>query len=109
MSDVLKVTSADGRVQTDKVPELESLRQRVWNRWVSILGTDGYARQDPRVQAEIEKAVRIAHAAPGAYVEEIYLVQLSLASECVPQEVRDRFGKSIDAIRDATARMRLNA
>ena len=109
MSAVLSVADAEGRLQPDKVPELELLRQRVWNRWASILSTDGYASQDPDVQAEIDKAVRIAHAAPGAYVEEIYLVQMGLARGFVPREVRDRFARSIDAIRDATARMRLNA
>jgi hypothetical protein len=109
MSDVLNVTAADGGIQPQKIPELEVVRQRVWNRWVSILSTDGYDGQVPGAQAEIEKAVNIAHAAPGSYVEEIYLVQVGLASGFVSREVRDRFARSIDAIRDATARMRLNA
>ena len=63
MSDVLKVTAADGRLQYDKLPELDLLRKRVWNRWVAILATDGYASADPEVQAKISRCVRIsAHA-----------------------------------------------
>jgi len=108
MSEVLRVTSADGRIQKERIPELDLLRQRVWYRWVSILGTNGYASQDPDIQAQIERCIRIAHAAPGAYVEEAYLAQISIADGRVSQEVRERFAKSIDRIRDTTTRMRLD-
>lgn len=108
MSEVLRVTSADGRIQKKRIPELDLLRQRVWYRWVSILGTNGYASQDPDIQAQIERCIRIAHAAPGAYVEEAYLAQISIADGRVSQEVRERFAKSIDRIRDTTTRMRLD-
>lgn len=108
MSEVLRVTSADGRIQKKRIPELDLLRQRVWYRWVSILGTNGYASQDPDIQAQIESCIRIAHAAPGAYVEEAYLAQISIADGRVSQEVQERFAKSIDRIRDTTTRMRLD-
>lgn len=108
MTDVLEATKANGQLDVDKLPELERFRNRVWNRWVSILGESGYATQDPELQTEIEKCIRIAHAAPGAYVEEVYLAQIGIADGIVPLEVRDRFADAIDKIRDLTTRMRLN-
>lgn len=60
-------------------------------------------------QTEIEKCIKIAHAAPGAYVEEVYLAQMAIADGRVPPQVRERFAKAIDSIRDLTTRMRLNA
>jgi hypothetical protein len=109
MSDVLAVTAANGRIQQDKLPELELLRQRVWNRWVSILGTRGYASQDPGLQTDIENCIRIAHDAPGSFVEEVYLAQIGIAEGHLPTDVRVRFARSIDKLRDLTSRMRLNA
>lgn len=38
----------------------------VWNRWCTILETNGYAGRDAQTQAEIERCIEIAHAAPGA-------------------------------------------
>jgi hypothetical protein len=109
MSEVLKVTSSNGSLQQDKLPELELMRRRIWDRWISILSSESYEKQDPKSRAELEKCIRIAHAAPGAYVEEIYLVQMSIAEGFVRNDVRERFAKSIDAIRNATTRLRLNA
>lgn len=108
MTDVLNATKSNGRIDEEKLQDLELLRKRVWNRWVSILGESGYATQDSELQAEIEKCVRIAHAAPGAYVEEVYLAQMGIAGGYVPHEIRERFAGSIDRIRDLTTRMRLN-
>lgn len=109
MSNVLNVTSLDGYIQQNKLPELEIVRQQVWVRWISILGTSGYASQDPHIQEEIEKCIKIAHAAPGAYVEEIFLIQMDLSKGRISQENRERFSRSINSIRDLTTRMRLNA
>lgn len=109
MSAVLEVTDADGRIQTDKRSDLELLRKRVWNRWVSILGSSGYATHDKELQAEIEQSIKIAHAAPGAYVEEVYLAQIGIAEGYVSRAVRERFATSIHALNDLTTRMRLNA
>ena len=109
MSELLLVTEADGQIKQEKLEELEILRQRVWSGWVTILGTSGYASQDPELQAEIEKCISIAHAAPGAYVEELYLAQIGMAKGRISHEVRGRFAKSIHNIQDLTTRMRLNA
>ncbi len=108
MSRVLDVTSPAGHIKHEKLPELEILRKQVWNRWVAILGTDGYVSQDPETQEEIEKCVKIAHAAPGAFVEEVYLVQLCLSEGYIRQKTRVRFSKAIGDIGDLTTRMRLN-
>lgn len=109
MSEILKVTAPNGKIQQDKLPELELIRDRVWNRWCSLLGTSGFASQDPEIQSEVEKCIYIAHAAPGAYIEEILLIQESFYEGYVSKEVKDRFAKSIDKIRDTTTKMRLNA
>lgn len=109
MSNVLNVTSPEGIIQQDKLPELELLRQQVWGRWISILDTRGYASQDPLIHEEIEKCIKIAHAAPGAYVEEILLIQMDLSEGRISQENRERFSRSISSIKDLTTRMRLNA
>ena len=109
MVEVLKVTDAGGRIQNDKLPELDIIRKRVWNRWVSILGSSGYATRDSELQAEIEKCIRVAHAAPGAYVEEVYLAQIGILQGYIPLEVRARFSRAIHSLQDLTARMRLDA
>lgn len=109
MVEVLKVTDAQGRIQNDKLPELDLIRKRVWNRWVSILGSSGYATRDAELQAEIERCIRVAHAAPGAYVEEVYLAQIGISQGYIPPEVRARFSQAIHSLQDLTARMRLDA
>jgi hypothetical protein len=43
MSEVLNVTTPDGHIDREGLPQLDHLRKRVWNRWVSILDTHGYA------------------------------------------------------------------
>lgn len=108
MSEVLKVADAEGNISKAKLPELDLMRKRVWSRWVSILGTDGYATQDAKVQSEIEECIRIAHAAPGAYVEELLLIQQSLVEEKVPSEVRTRFSISIHNLQNLVTQLRLN-
>lgn len=108
MDQVLAATGPDGRISADRVPELDRLRQRNWNRWVSILGTDGFASQDPDEQAEVERCVRIAHAAPGSYIDEIFMVQKGLHGGYIPIEIREHFAVSIDRLRDVVTRMRLN-
>ena len=107
MPDVLAVTSPAGLIRQEKLPELDVARKQVWDRWITILETRGYASQNPKTQKEIEKSISIAHAAPGAFFEEIYLVQESLSKGSVPQVTRNRFLQSINAIRDLTTRMRL--
>ena len=108
MTGVLDVTSPEGEIRRDKLPELDMLRKQVWSRWVSMLGTDGYAAEDCDLREEIEKCVKIVLAAPGAFVEEVYLVQLGLAKGHIDQAIRARFSKSISSIRDLTTRMRLS-
>ena len=61
------------------------------------------------MQAEIERCIEIAHAAPGAYVEEIYLVQIALSNGSVPKEVRERFAESIERLRNLAVKLRLNS
>lgn len=109
MAEVLSVTAPNGKIQPDRLPELDLMRKRVWNRWVSILGTSGDATQDAEVQAEIKKCIQIAHAAPGTYVEEVYLIQIGLAEGYIPAEIRSRFASSIHSLQDLTTRMRLDA
>ena len=107
MSNVLAVTSPTGLIRQENLPELDVARKQVWNRWTTILETRGYASQHPETLKEIEKCISIAHAAPGAFVEEVYLVQESLSKGSVTQVTRNRFLQSINGIRDLTTRMRL--
>lgn len=109
LTQVLEATGPDGEIEQAQVAELDRLRHRNWNRWASILGSDGFGSQDPETQAEIERCVKIAHAAPGAYVDEILKVQEVLAGRSISPELRERFANSIDRIRDAVTRLRLNA
>lgn len=51
----------------------------------------------------------MAHAAPGAYVEEIYLIQKGLAEGFIDKEIRQRFERCIDRIHDVTTKMRLDS
>lgn len=109
MSDLLEATDSDGHIQKDVIPDLERRRERVWGRWISILGTEGYATRDSALQEEIEGCIKIAHAAPSAYVEEIHLVQVGTTEGYVPKEVCERFARSIDRIQNLTTRMRIDA
>lgn len=109
MTEVLKSTDTLGRIQSDKLVDLEMKRKRVWDRWVSILSSSGYARHDADLQTEIEKCIRIAHAAPGAYVEEVYLAQIGISEGIVSLETRQRFEKCVHRLQDLITRMRLNA
>ncbi|MDE0127984.1 MAG: hypothetical protein OXQ86_00260 [Gammaproteobacteria bacterium] len=109
MSEVLEVTSPAGEIRREMLPDLDEKRRQVWNRWVTILGTHGYATKDRELQEEIEDCVKIAHAAPGAFVEEVLLCQLCLSKGHVNQEQRLRFAKSISRLKDLTTRMRLDS
>lgn len=109
MDDVLQVTGPDGRIRAEGVRDLEFRRRTVWNRWCMILGTHGYASRDPETQAEIERTIEIAHAAPGAYITEIYLVQIALGNGSVPTEIKERFAESIERLRNLAVKLRLNA
>lgn len=109
MKKVLEVTRPDGAIQESEIIELEQLRRRVWNRWTFILESKGYRSQSAIVKAEIEACIRVAHAAPGAYVEEIYLIQKGLAEGFIDKEIRQRFERCIDRIHDVTTKMRLNS
>ena len=109
MSDVLEATSPAGEIREERVADLDVKRTQVWGRWVTILGTDGYATRDKELQQEIEACVKIAHAAPGAYVDEVYQVQLCLSEGRVSRETRLRFAESISRISDMTTRMRLDS
>lgn len=109
MGKVLEVTTPDGAIQESKIIELEQLRRRVWNRWTFILESKGYHEQSVIVKTEVEACIRVAHAAPGAYVEEIYLIQIGLENRFIDREIRQRFERCIDRIRDITTKMRLNS
>lgn len=109
MDTLLQVTGPEGRIARERVAELELQRRRIWNRWCTILGSRGFASRDARIQAKIERCIEIAHAAPGAYVHEIYLVQISLSEGAVPAEVRVRFADSIDRLRNLAVELRLDA
>lgn len=109
MAEVLEATSPGGEIRRERLPELDSMRQRVWGRWVTILGTDGFATKDRELQKEIEGCVKIAHAAPGAFVDEVYRVQMCLAEGHIDEEIRLRFSESISRLRDLTTRMRLES
>lgn len=109
MEDVLKVAGPDGRIALEGAKDLAFRSRRVWNRWCTILDSHGYASRDVKTQAEIERCIEIAHAAPGAYVEEIYLVQIALGEGTVPTEVRTRFAESIERLRNLAVKLRLNA
>lgn len=109
MEDLLKATNADGSVVHASTKDLEFRRRRIWNRWCAILGTHGYASRDAQTQAEIERCIEIAHAAPGAYIREIYLVQIALGTGQVPPFVRVRFAESIERLRNLAVKLRLNS
>lgn len=109
MEKVLEVTTPDGVIQESKVIELDHLRRKVWNRWTFILESKGYREQRTSVKNEVEACIRVAHAAPGDYVEEIYLIQKGLADGFIDKEIRRRFQRCIDRIRDVNTKMRLNS
>jgi len=109
MKDVLEVTNPDGCIAPEGAKHLTFRCRRAWNRWCTILGSNGYASRDAQTQAEIERCIEIAYAAPGAYVEEIYLVQIALGKGSVPTEVRERFADSIERLRNLAVKLRLNA
>jgi hypothetical protein len=109
MEGVLEITGSDGFIEPKGVKDLAFRSRTVWNRWCTILGSNGYASRDTRTQAEIERCIEIARAAPGAYVEEIYLVQMALGDGSVPTEVRERFAESIERLRNLAVKLRLNA
>lgn len=109
MEDLLKVTDADGNIVHASTRDLEFRRRRIWNRWCTILGTDGYASRDAETQAEIERCIEIAHAAPGAYIQEIYLVQIALGTGLVPPDVRMRFADAIERLRNLSVKLKLSS
>lgn len=108
MEDLLKVTGADGSIAEASTHDLEFRRRRIWNRWCAILDTHGFASRDAQTQAEIERCIEIAHAAPGAYIKEIYLVQIALGAGQVPPEVRVRFADAIERLRNLVVKLRLS-
>lgn len=107
MEDLIKATAADGSILQASTHDLEFRRRRIWNRWCAILATHGHASQDARIQAEIERCIEIAHAAPGAYIEEIYLVQIALGNGRVSPEVRVRFAEAIERLRNFAVKLKL--
>jgi hypothetical protein len=109
MDALLQVTSADGRVARERASDLEFQRRRIWNRWTTILSSSGFASRDEETRAELNRCIEIAHAAPGAYVQEIYLVQIALSEGRVRTDVRVRFAESIERLRNLAAKLRLNA
>lgn len=109
MECVLRVTGPDGRIAPEGANELAFRCRSIWNRWCTILDSRGYASRDVQTQAEIERCIEIAHAAPGAYVKEIYLIQIALGDGSVPTEVRNRFAESIERLRNLAIKLRLNA
>ena len=108
MEEVLKVTNPDGSVQNQKLFELKQLHRRVWNRWIMILDSKGYSSLNPRLITELSGCIQIAHAAPGAYVEELYLLQVGLETGHIELNVRERFARSIDRLRDMATKISLN-
>jgi hypothetical protein len=108
MEDLLKATGAKGSIVQASIHDLELRRRRIWNRWCAILDTHGYASRDAQTRAEIERCIEIAHAAPGAYIEEIYLVQIALGNGRVPPEVRVRFVDAIDRLRNLAVKLKLS-
>ena len=109
MKGVLEVTGSDGCIAPEGAKDLAFRCRTVWNRWCTILDSNGYASREAQTQAEIERCIEIAHAAPGAYVEEIYLVQIALEEGSVPTQVRERFAESIERLRNLAVKLRLNA
>lgn len=108
MEDVLIIAGPDGRIKAEGTRDLECRRRTVWNRWCAILGSQSYASLDANTKEEIERCIEIAHAAPGAYIKEVYLVQIALGNGSVPPEIRDRFAESIHRLRNLAVKLRLN-
>lgn len=108
MEDLLKATGANGSIVQASIHDLELRRRRIWNRWCAILDSHGYASKDTQTRAEIERCIEIAHAAPGAYIEEIYLVQIALGNGRVPSEVSVRFADAIDRLRNLVVKLKLS-
>jgi len=109
MESVLKVTGPDGRIAPEGVKDLPLRCRRVWNRWCTILDSDGYASRDEKIRSEIERCIEVSYAAPGAYAKEIYLVQIALGEGSVPTDVRERFAESLERLRNLSVKLRLNA
>jgi hypothetical protein len=109
MEGVLEVAGPDGCIAPEGAKGLAFRCRSVWNRWCTILDSNSYADRDAHTQAEIERCIEIAHAAPGAYVEEIYLVQIALGEGSVSTEVRERFAESIERLRNLAVKLRLDA
>ncbi|MBT2117804.1 hypothetical protein KK141_17365 [Dyella sp. LX-66] len=108
MDDVLQATDVDGSIVQTRIFDLEFRRRRIWNRWCAIMDAPAYAGRDPQIRAEIASCVQIAHAAPGAYIKEIDLVQVALAEARVSSEVKVRFADAIERLRNLVVKLRLS-
>ena len=109
MSEVLSSSDPNGVIDTSRLEDLDQLRKRCWNRWQEILESGSFQQLDEGTRCEVENAVTIAHAAPGAYIKEVYFVQMVLAERSLPPTIRQKFASSIARIRDLGTRLRLAA
>lgn len=109
MSALLSATDLQGRIIASEIQDLDRLRKRNWNRWIQILSSGAYERLSEEDANEIEKLIRIARAAPGDYVDEVYLIQKAISQRRVPPEILRQFADSVDRIRDKGVQLRLRA
>lgn len=106
---VLEASEPNGKIKLEKINELCALRIRNWNRWGSILDSGAYQLLTIANRQEIETAIKIAHAAPGDYIDELFMIQKA-ESECeISLEIRAQFSGSIAKLRDVAAKLRLTA
>lgn len=108
MREVLDSTDSSGKIAVEKIGDLERLRKRNWSRWLTILESDAYPTLSRNEKEELSKAINIAHVAPGAFVKEIYDIQVCLAEGTVPKILRSDFASSIDDIENAIVKLKLS-
>ncbi|MCH8846560.1 MAG: hypothetical protein IIC11_07475 [Proteobacteria bacterium] len=106
---VLEATDSNGNIKPEMTDELVALRIRNWNQWVSILSSGAYELLEQTDREEIGAIIEVTSAAPGDYINEIFLIQKAESEGKIPIEVRAQFSGSISRLRNKAAQLRLAA
>lgn len=106
--DVLKATDAEGRINQEKSQELNRLRLRNWNRWITILESRKFENLPESISKDIKDSVEIAYSAPGAYIKEILIVKNSIADGYIDKKTCRHLANSIDKLRNISVKLKLD-
>lgn len=105
--EVLDATDAEGRINQEKSQELNRLRLRNWNRWITILESRKFENLPENFSNDIKDSIEIAYSAPGAYIKEILILKNSIAEGYIDKKTFKHFANSIDKLRDISVKLKL--